>query len=254
MYDGRDMTLRYFITASVLAHAALLAAWPLHLPAPGGGETTLHVALVDAPDPSSAARQSAIAHKTVNTEPEAPGHVTVAVKPADTQPRRHAPAQRPMRGVAYKSVLRSESTRQTAAPATPQQAHHVPVIQQSQAEQLAAADPPQSHTAAASKVREGNVVSRLRANLHQRIHARFDYPLIARVKGWQGLVTLGLRVEPDGTLTHLRVINTSGYAILDQASLRTLRGIARVPPAADWLGGRHVDLVLPVEYRLTEGG
>jgi len=250
------MTLRYFIMASVLVHAALLAAWPLHLPAPGGGETTLHVALVDAPDPSPATRQSATVHKPVNTEPEAASHVTVDDKHADTQPRRHAPAQRPMRSVAYKTVLRSESTQQTAAPAPaePQQAHHVPVTQQPRAEQLAAADPPQSHTAAASKVREGNVVSRLQANLHRRIYARFDYPLIARIKGWQGLVTLGLRVESDGTLTHLRVINTSGYAILDQASLRTLKGIARVPPAADWLGGRHVDLVLPVEYRLTEGG
>lgn len=250
------MTLRYFITASVLIHAALLAAWPLHLPAPGGGATTLQVALVDAPYPAPAQRQAAPVHHAVSTEPKTTHPAAQADTHTEPKPTRHAPAFNLLRTVSYKTVRHSDTDRQAAAPTPtkPKQAEPAHTAQAGKPKQIAAANPKPSPPAAPAKVSEGDVVSRLQTNLHQRFHARFDYPLIARVKGWQGEVTLGLRVEPDGTLTHLRVINTSGYAILDQASLRTLKGIARVPPAADWLGGRHVDLELPVEYRLTEGG
>ncbi len=250
------MTLRTFIAASVLVHAAVLAAWPPHLPMPGAGATTLHVALVDAQNPAPVSRQPAPVHETLDTKPKAASHAAAADKGSDDKSRRHAPAHRPMHAVAYKTVNTSHAMQQEVAPdpAKAQQADTAPAARPPRPEQLAAASLPPSHAAAPATVREGNVVSRLRDNLHRRIHARFSYPLIARIKGWQGQVTLGLRVEPDGTLTHLRVLNTSGYAILDQDSLRTLKGIARVPPAADWLGGRHVDLVLPVEYRLTEGG
>jgi len=95
--------------------------------------------------------------------------------------------------------------------------------------------------------------ARLKHALFQRLHAHFQYPFIARMRGWQGLVKVGVRVEADGSLSHLRVIETSGYSILDDNSLSTVRALAHVPRAAAWLQGRHVDLVLPVRYRLTQG-
>lgn len=247
------MTLRTFIAASVLIHAAVLAAWPPHLPAPGGGVTTLHVALLDAPDPAPVQTQPAPVHKTVGSKPTAAIHTAKDDKHVDSKLRQHVPAG-PLRAVSFKTIQHSDASRRAAATAKPQQTEPAPRAKTGKPAQVAAADPQPSNPAAPARVNEGEVVSRLQSSLHHRFNARFDYPLIARIKGWQGQVTLGLRVEPDGTLTHLRVINTSGYAILDQASLRTLKGIARVPPAADWLGGRHVDLELPVEYRLTEGG
>lgn len=250
------MTLRYFITASVLIHAALLAAWPLHLPAPGGGATTLHVALMDTPDPAPTQQQAASVHQRVNTEPKTTHHTAKTDTPTQPKPHRHGTAFNPLRTVSYNTVQRSDPGRQAMAPepAKSKQADPADKAQAQKTEPLAVENPRPSLPVAPIKVSAGDVVSRLQTSLHHRFNARFDYPLIARIKGWQGQVTLGLRVEPDGTLTHLRVIDTSGYAILDQASLRTLKGIARVPPAADWLGGRHVDLELPVEYRLTEGG
>lgn len=250
------MTLRHFITASVLLHAALLAAWPLHPPTPGGGAANLRVALMDVPDPATAQQQPAHAHKAVRSEPKVASQAAKIDRHTSPKPRHHAPAHYPLRAVSYKTVQRSESSRQVAAPAPAKsrQPEPTPQAQLHKPRQRAAANPRPSHPIRSAEVSKGDVVSRVQANLHRRIQARFDYPLIARIKGWQGQVTLGLRVEPDGTLTHLRVIATSGYPILDRASLSTLKGIARVPPAADWLGGRHVDLVLPVEYRLTEGG
>ena len=98
------------------------------------------------------------------------------------------------------------------------------------------------------------VAGQLKSNLFRRLRAHFQYPLIARMRGWQGMVKVGVRVEADGSLSHLRVIETSGYSVLDENSLRTVRAIAHVPRAAGWLQGRHVDLILPVKYRLSRGG
>jgi protein TonB len=246
------MTLRYFLCASVLLHAAVLAAWPARPPAPVGGDTALRVALVDVQDPSPTSRVAAPVHDTHGKQQRAVSHDEDS-GPRDEH-RRHPSVRGPVHTVSYQSARAADAAQQTSSPTSdPRQADHAPAVQAPPV-RTAMASPPATRETDSAHVREGEVVSRLRDTLHRRIHARFEYPLIARIKGWEGLVTLGLRVEPDGTLTHLRVIATSGYPILDQASLRTLRGIARVPPAADWLRGRHVDLVLPVEYRLTEGG
>lgn len=249
------MTLYRCIAVSALLHAALLAAWPLHRPRPGGtAEPPLHVALTKAPDQVSAPRRAHAGDKANDPRPRkvqhAPGQPIIgraaapAVPPPVPAATHHAEA----------AIRQVGDDRTRHAPQPPDRRH---------AEEFAETAPPQpvnplqspgSSSASAAKIPQGAVVSLLRANLTRRIHAVFDYPLIARIKGWQGEVKLGMRVEPDGTLTDLRVIVSSGYAILDRSSLRTLQGIARIPPAAQWLQGRHVDLILPVEYRLTEGG
>lgn len=81
----------------------------------------------------------------------------------------------------------------------------------------------------------------------------FTYPKLAQRNGWQGMVKLGLRVEPNGQLSRIRVISTSGYPVLDQAALDTLNRIAALQGANAWLIGEPVDTVLPVEYKLLGG-
>jgi TonB family protein len=81
----------------------------------------------------------------------------------------------------------------------------------------------------------------------------FTYPKLAQRNGWQGMVKLGLRVEPNGQLSRIRVISTSGYPVLDQAALDTLNRIVTLQGANAWLIGEPVDTVLPVEYKLLGG-
>ena len=92
---------------------------------------------------------------------------------------------------------------------------------------------------------------RLEAALRLRLAEHFRYPPLARRRGWEGTVRLGLRIEPDGRLTRVRVLASSGYGVLDRAAVRALARVGRVPEAAGWLGGRPFDMVLPVEYRLV---
>jgi len=92
----------------------------------------------------------------------------------------------------------------------------------------------------------------LQGQLRAMMAASFSYPLLARQRNWQGEVRLGLRVEANGRLSHIHVVKSSGYTILDRAAERSLEQIAAVPDAVNWLRGRHFDTVIPVEYRLID--
>ena len=90
----------------------------------------------------------------------------------------------------------------------------------------------------------------LRRSVLELFSRRLDYPAIARRKGWQGTVTLRLLIEPDGRISRLQVDRTSGYPVLDRAAVESLQ-LASVPQAEQWLHGRALELLVPVEYRLV---
>jgi len=95
--------------------------------------------------------------------------------------------------------------------------------------------------------------SQLESQLHDALAPYFVYPTLARRNGWEGQVRVDLRVEADGHLSHVHIAHSSGYRLLDSAALATLNHISAVPHAAGWLEGRHFDMVLPIDYRLTDG-
>lgn len=286
LHGGRGVAARMacFLVLSVALHLAVVAVWPapsLHI---SGTPAALHVALREqpaagthppAPTPATAAgeRKPAPAPAARSEAQESPvrhrhraHHRHAAAKrtaerppPQKTGPRPATASDTPTPGAREK---RPQTARQphsdsgrsddhTSADKGPEPPRNNP--------QAAATRPPaprrvpQAGSGAAPRPLAA-VAGHLKSALFRRLHAHFQYPLIARMRGWQGLVKVGVRVEADGTLSHLRVIETSGYSILDDNSLRTVRAIARVPRAAGWLRGHHVDLVLPVSYRLTHGG
>jgi protein TonB len=97
------------------------------------------------------------------------------------------------------------------------------------------------------------LTARLAGQLRDALAPYFAYPMMARRRGWEGQVRVGLRVEADGHLSHVRIAHSSGYRLLDSAALATLNHISTVPQAAGWLEGRHFDMVLPIDYRLIDG-
>ena len=97
------------------------------------------------------------------------------------------------------------------------------------------------------------LTTRIATQLRDALAPYFAYPMMARRNGWQGQVRVGLRVEADGRLSHVRIAHSSGYRLLDSAALATLNHISTVPQAVGWLEGRHFDMVLPIDYRLIDG-
>ncbi|MEA2094625.1 MAG: energy transducer TonB [Pseudomonadota bacterium] len=92
----------------------------------------------------------------------------------------------------------------------------------------------------------------LRMSILELVTAQLKYPTIARRRGWQGIVILELHIESDGHISRLHVTETSGYPVLDQAAISSLQ-LASVPHAGQWLNGHAIDIMVPVEYRLTGG-
>ena len=80
----------------------------------------------------------------------------------------------------------------------------------------------------------------------------FHYPWIARLRGWQGEVQLAFRVAPDGELLHIHVARGSGYAVLDDSAVNSLKRLGNLVEARIWLEGHGLDMQIPVKYKLIE--
>jgi TonB family protein len=116
--------------------------------------------------------------------------------------------------------------------------------------------PPVGHADATEKVPSGTGAAKIRNQLLGQLQTRLSrylvYPPLARQRGWEGTVLLGLRVETDGHLDRVRIEHSSGYAVLDHSALNSLNRLGHLTEAASWLNGRSIDMQLPVIYRLVE--
>jgi periplasmic protein TonB len=123
---------------------------------------------------------------------------------------------------------------------------------------VTAAGPGASVTANDPRATAGSPVSeqtgaQLTQALLEALSPHFRYPVVARQRGWQGEVQIAVRIDADGNLHNIRLARSSGYALLDEAALRSLTRIGRMPQVASWLQGHAFDLRVPVVYRLTRG-
>jgi len=109
-----------------------------------------------------------------------------------------------------------------------------------------------SRTPEPSGVVSSGMRNQLLGELRTRLSDYLTYPPLARRRGWEGTVLLGLRVESDGRLDKIHIEHGSGYPVLDHSALNSLNRVRRLAEAADWLEGRSIDLQLPVVYRLIE--
>ncbi len=64
--------------------------------------------------------------------------------------------------------------------------------------------------------------------MRQELARHFNYPLLARRRGWEGEVLLAFRLEADGRITGAHVARSSGYGVLDRAALTALGKVKRI--------------------------
>ena len=76
------------------------------------------------------------------------------------------------------------------------------------------------------------------------------YPLIARKKGWEGRVVLQTDVDKEGNVKFVKILESSGFKVLDDISIETLK-TWKFKPAK--LGNKFVDDIvdIPVKFVLT---
>jgi protein TonB len=94
----------------------------------------------------------------------------------------------------------------------------------------------------------GEASARVYAKVINELARHFYYPTMARRHGWEGRVLLGFHVGQDGRMRDPRVLHSSGYGVLDEAALNSLRKVERVVGQ----DSAPLDMQIPVVYRLTD--
>lgn len=207
--------MRRFLLLSLVLHALLFAAVPEDRPLQPG---------------NTLARPLALRLVVTNTH-DAPAPARTASRPA--LQREPAPA-----------LTAQPAVHNSARTAPPQPSRAVAQALPPRPAQLAGSTP---QPVASEPARE-----RVQAAVRSALLANFSYPRRARLRGWQGTVVIALRILPAGDICNVRVASSSGIEVLDQAALRALREV-RIHQAVAWLDGREMDMLIPVEYRLTDG-
>lgn len=285
----RSWVLGAFVLTSGLLHAALLLLPTVTPPSvrDGGEPDSLQVALtsVAAPNrpttppgstvPAAPAAEPIHQHMVpseaqqrgtqtqprpyAEPQPQASAEAVRAEAPARSQSDQKPTAARTSRSVAASQPATTPSSASSSASSSAQAnaARSAPVspssARPSRADGAAADATPSTQPGAAPAPAQEDVAERLRQQLGRSLQAHFHYPRIARHRGWEGLVEVGLRVEANGRLSDIRVLRTSGFSVLDRAAVASVGRIHHLRDAPRWLGGHGMDLVLPVQYRLIDG-
>ena len=89
--------------------------------------------------------------------------------------------------------------------------------------------------------------------LETEFRTRFHYPAMARQRGWEGKVIVGLDVNKSGYIHNVNVKHSSGYSVLDNNAKRTFELIGNVLPVLSKGNTQSYQFTIPVVYMLTKG-
>jgi protein TonB len=230
---------RFFETAPRRLAAAIVASLALHVLAghllpPLRSQIeplarTLEVLLVPQPEAPSPVVEPAPPAPVARPEP-----VARKPRPVERAPRPPAPRQ-------AAEVQREPVPLASQEPAPPHAEPAPPILTRppEPAQASVAIAPPSLDLLAGY----GSTVSRLLAR-HR------EYPRIAAMRGWEGTVTMRLRVGATGRLLEAKVDSTSGHAVLDTQALDMVKRVAELPPPPEGLRGREFAVLVPVVFRL----
>ena len=239
MHQTSTKPILLTLLLSLVAHSVFFTSWTndeLHIPQAGGQGMTVTL---------------------VVQANKAPAPITPKVKPSPQAEPKPASASKPenIKQPPQKKIA-SVTTKVTAAPntTTTQENDHA----QPETEDLVEPSVPdttaiQAETSQEQSNQHASFESsnrRLASVLKKAFNAKFYYPRMAVRRGWQGTVQLGLRIEANGKLSDIRIMEGSGYDLLDKAALNTLAKVDVLETAITLLDGRSLELILPVEYRL----
>jgi protein TonB len=90
-----------------------------------------------------------------------------------------------------------------------------------------------------------------RTRIRQAVDAHKHYPRMARRLGEEGRVVVAFTVEADGRLAEVRVVESSGSELLDEAALQAVRDAAPFPPFPAGIDRQRWDFTLPLAFSLA---
>ncbi|RJR18731.1 MAG: energy transducer TonB [Nitrospiraceae bacterium] len=82
--------------------------------------------------------------------------------------------------------------------------------------------------------------------IRDRILKNLSYPQAARKMGWQGKVTISFVICENGNAEDIKIIESSGFGILDRSAVETVKKVLPFPEPP-----LRAEIVIPVVYRLN---
>jgi protein TonB len=86
--------------------------------------------------------------------------------------------------------------------------------------------------------------------LRQRIAQSVRYPASARRRGISGTVNVEILILPNGVVGEVQLLESSTHQVLDEAALKTIRSLPRMPLPAD-LPARPLRVRVPVVFQIN---
>ncbi len=84
--------------------------------------------------------------------------------------------------------------------------------------------------------------------IKDRILNRIVYPNLARRMGWHGKVLTSFIIHLDGTVTDVRILSSSGFKVLDENAVTTIKEVSPFPKPPI-----TAKIIIPISYRLRPG-
>jgi protein TonB len=136
-------------------------------------------------------------------------------------------------------------TKPVITEAEPQQAVHTEPVA------AAVTAPPGEVEKPAPSVNQSSVSPAYLQKVFDKIKKGKRYPRLARDRGIEGAVLLEFVLASDGKLVDIRVLHSSGFAILDREALQTIRRAAPFPKLPEGTLAGRVALKVPISFALT---
>lgn len=89
------------------------------------------------------------------------------------------------------------------------------------------------------------------AMVRLRIDRHKTYPQAARMRQLQGTVVVHFVITLEGTVKTLKIIQSSGYTVLDEAGLKAIRDASPFPRPPDKLVKGEIPVEIPIVFELT---
>lgn len=78
------------------------------------------------------------------------------------------------------------------------------------------------------------------------------YPVQARTRGWEGVATVSLASTAGYSGPVLKVVRSSGHAVLDDQALQMLSQAAANTPLPENLRGQRFEMAIPIRFSLSD--
>jgi len=223
------------VIASLVVHGLAMS---LSLPTPGV------LLLAPAPPLQVSLREFAVP-PTVAPAPE-------GLRPAAPLPAKRLQAERRKHEPVPPVARRSEPPAPSPASSVQEERIPAPVpeVDASPAPAPQPAQPPLAAQIPASRPSFSDLLAGYGQTISLVLARYTDYPRLAQMQGWQGAVTMRLRVAPSGRLLDAEVYTSSGHEVLDRQALAMAARAERFPAPPEGLRDREVAVLVPVVFRL----